>query len=72
MGSLFFCGDVRVIKLPDIGIYGNSHAPFADKNNNEVADLLEKYFKEKNLDKSDNPHLTPKRKVIKFYTIPLK
>ena len=65
-------GDVRVIKLPDIGIYGNTHVPFADTNNKQIADLLENYLKEKNLDKLDKSHLEPKRKIVKDYTIPLK
>lgn len=30
-------GDARVIKLADIGIKGNTHAPFADKNNLDIA-----------------------------------
>lgn len=65
-------GDVRVIKLPEIGIKGNTHAPFADKNNLQIADILENYLSEKNLAKSDKPHLAPKKKIVKEYTIPLK
>ena len=65
-------GDVKVIRLPDIGIKGNTHAPFADKNNLEIANLIENYLQEKNLAKSDKPHLAPKQKVVKEYTIPLK
>lgn len=42
--------DVNVVILPEIGIYGNTHFPFSDLNNLEIADLLEKYFKEKNLE----------------------
>lgn len=65
-------GDVKVLKLPDIGIKGNTHASFADKNNLQIADILENYLSEKNLSKSDKPHLAPNRKIIKEYTIPLK
>ena len=64
-------GDVKVIKLPAIGITGNTHAPFADKNNLEIANLIEKYLIEKGLNKKDKPHTGPKRKVVKKYTIPL-
>lgn len=43
-------GDVTVIHLPEIGIYGNTHFPFSDLNNVEIADLLSKWLKEKKLD----------------------
>lgn len=44
-------GDVTVIHLPEIGIYGNTHFPFSDLNNIEIADLLSGWLKEKGLDK---------------------
>ncbi len=43
-------GDVTVIHLPDVGLYGNTHFPFSDLNNMEVADLLSEWLKEKELD----------------------
>ncbi len=43
-------GDARVVHLPDLGIRGNSHFPFAEKNNGEVAGALEAWLKEKRLD----------------------
>ena len=43
-------GDVTVVHLPEIGIKGNTHFPFSDLNNLEIADLLSKWFHEKNLD----------------------
>ena len=43
-------GDVTVIHLPEVGIMGNTHFPFSDLNNLEVADLLSKWLKEKALD----------------------
>ncbi len=43
-------GDVTVVHLPDIGIKGNTHFPFSDLNNIEVADVMEKWLKEKGLD----------------------
>jgi hypothetical protein len=43
-------GDVQVIHLPEIGIKGNTHFPFSDLNNIEIADLLSKWLKEKRLD----------------------
>ena len=44
-------GNVKVIYLPDIGIHGNTHFPFSDLNNVQIADLLESWLKEKGLDK---------------------
>jgi hypothetical protein len=44
-------GDVTVVHLPEIGITGNTHFPFSDLNNTEIADLLEEWLVEKGLDK---------------------
>lgn len=44
-------GDARVIHLPDIGINGNTHFPFSDLNNVEIAELMSSWIKEKKLDK---------------------
>lgn len=43
-------GDATVVELPKIGIYGNSHFMFAEKNNVQIADLLSQWLKEKKLD----------------------
>ncbi len=43
-------GDVTIIHLPEIGITGNTHFPFSDLNNVEIADLLSVFLKEKGLD----------------------
>lgn len=43
-------GDVTIVHLPEISIYGNTHFPFSDLNNVEVADLLSKFLEEKGLD----------------------
>ena len=43
-------GDVTVVHLPDAGLHGNTHFPMSDLNNIEVADLMHKWLKEKNLD----------------------
>ena len=42
-------GDVTVVHLPEIGIRGNTHFPFSDLNNLEIADLLSKFLEEKGL-----------------------
>jgi len=44
-------GDVTVVHLPDVGLKGNTHFPFSDLNNVEVADLMSKWLKQKQLDK---------------------
>lgn len=43
-------GDVTVVHLPEIGIKGNTHFPFSDLNNIEIADLLSAWLKAKGLD----------------------
>jgi hypothetical protein len=44
-------GDVTLIHLPEIGIKGNTHFPFSDLNNIDIANLMSKWLKEKGLDK---------------------
>lgn len=43
-------GDVTLVHLPEIGIKGNTHFPFSDLNNLQIADLMSAYLKSKNLD----------------------
>lgn len=43
-------GEATVIHLPEIGLYGNTHFPFSDLNNVEVANHLSKWLHEKNMD----------------------
>lgn len=43
-------GDVTVVHLPEIGIKGNTHFPFSDLNNVEIADLMSEWLKKKGLD----------------------
>ena len=43
-------GDVTLVHLPEIGIRGNTHFPFSDLNNLEIADLLSKWLEKKGLD----------------------
>lgn len=44
-------GDATVVHLPEVGIKGNTHFPFSDLNNIQVADELSKWLKDKGLDK---------------------
>jgi len=39
-----------VVHLPEIGIRGNTHFPFSDLNNLEIADQMSKFLTEKHLD----------------------
>ncbi len=43
-------GDVTVVHLPEIGIRGNTHFPFSDLNNVQIADLMSRFLAEKKLD----------------------
>lgn len=44
-------GDVTIVHLPEIGITGNTHFLFSDKNNVEIADHLSHWFETKGLDR---------------------
>jgi len=43
-------GDVTVVHLPEVGVRGNTHFPFSDLNNVQVADLMSKFLSGKKLD----------------------
>jgi pimeloyl-ACP methyl ester carboxylesterase len=43
-------GDATLVHLPEIGIRGNTHFPFSDLNNVEIADHTAKFLAEKKLD----------------------
>jgi len=43
-------GDAKVVHLPEIGIHGNTHFPFSDLNNVQIADLMSEFLSEKHLD----------------------
>jgi hypothetical protein len=43
-------GDARLVRLPDLGIRGNTHFPFSDQNNLQIADLLSAFLAESGLD----------------------
>jgi pimeloyl-ACP methyl ester carboxylesterase len=43
-------GDASILGLPSVGIKGNTHFPFSDLNNLEVADLLSDFLHRKGLD----------------------
>lgn len=48
-------GDVTVVHLPEAGIRGNTHFPFSDLNNIQVADLMSEFLTKKGLDKDKKP-----------------
>jgi pimeloyl-ACP methyl ester carboxylesterase len=43
-------GDAKVVELPEIGITGNTHFPFSDLNNVQIADLMSEFLAAKGLD----------------------
>ena len=43
-------GDVTVVHLPELGVKGNTHFPFSDLNNVEIADLMSEWLRDKGLD----------------------
>lgn len=43
-------GDTTVVHLPERGIHGNTHFPFSDLNNLEIADLMSEWLAKKGLD----------------------
>jgi hypothetical protein len=43
-------GDAALLMLPDAGLVGNTHFPFSDLNNREVANLLSQFLRDKGLD----------------------
>jgi hypothetical protein len=43
-------GDATVVHLPEMGIRGNTHFPFSDLNNVQIADLLSQFLQRKGLD----------------------
>lgn len=43
-------GDATVVHLPSVGVKGNTHFPFSDLNNIEIADLLSEFLGSKGLD----------------------
>lgn len=43
-------GDVTVVHLPELDIFGNTHFPFSDLNNLVLADLMSDFLQKKGLD----------------------
>lgn len=64
--------DATLLVLPDMGIRGNTHAPFADTNNLEVARPMEEWLHKKGLDGSTHPHTGPMPAKTSRMTIPLQ
>lgn len=44
-------GDASIVHLPEVGLHGNTHFSFADRNNVQVADLLSQWLHQKGLDR---------------------
>ncbi len=65
-------GNAKLIHLPKIGICGNSHNGIAEKNNLEIAALIEQHLHEFGIDGSGRSYQGPKRKTVSDYTIPFE
>lgn len=65
-------GNARLVFLPEMGITGNTHAPFADLNNLEIADHLESVLRDNKLDGRGKPHSGPAQNHAATMTIPLE
>jgi hypothetical protein len=44
-------GNATLLVLPDVGIFGNTHALMLDQNNVQIADLISQWLKDNGLDK---------------------
>jgi hypothetical protein len=49
-------GDARLLHLPEIGIFGNTHFAMSDLNNLRIANLLSRFLHEKGLDGRRQEH----------------
>ncbi len=49
-------GNVTLVHLPEIGIRGNSHFPFSDLNNVQIADLVSDFLQKQHLDGTTKEH----------------
>lgn len=64
-------GDATLVHLPDRGIYGNTHAAFADLNNTEILKIVMDFLQQKNLDSYNKPHLGPVWPTPEKMSLPL-
>jgi len=49
-------GDVEILHLPDVGLRGNTHFSYQDRNNVQVADQLSLFLHRKGLDTRAGKH----------------
>ena len=64
-------GNAHLFHLPECGIYGNGHIGFAEKNNTEIADHLQKNLEENGLAPHETGYDGPTLRTLDSYTIPL-
>lgn len=65
-------GNAKVVRLPQVGITGNTHNGIADRNNDQIADLIDQWIQEQGLGGSEHPYPGPARKLLTEYNIPVK
>ena len=49
-------GDATAVYLPDVGIFGNGHTMMLEKNNEQIADLIERWIRKNVKDKKKHDH----------------
>ncbi|MCP5673272.1 hypothetical protein NL331_05770, partial [Klebsiella pneumoniae] len=49
-------GQATLFILPEHGIHGNTHFAFADKNNQQIADIVENFLHSRGLDSTHQYH----------------
>jgi len=54
-------GHATLVNLPSIGIHGNTHFIFADKNNVQIATMIQQYLAQQHLAGSDGSYVLPKQ-----------
>lgn len=64
-------GNAKLVMLPELGIRGNTHAPFADLNNLAIADVTEALLRDLRVDGRAHPHQGPQESALPQYTIPV-
>lgn len=65
-------GKAQLVFLPKLGIRGNTHAPFADLNNVDIAAHLEAWLHSQHLDGQSVPHAGPRPRQHVKLSVPLQ
>lgn len=64
-------GDAKLILLPELGIKGNGHNGFQEKNHTQIAEIVKEELRALGLASDNEPTSGPKPKNVPEFTIPL-